>query len=364
MQQLKAAALAVAVLGCETAAGEREFESRSPIVYGSDDRREYFETSDATLRALTEEVTVALMKRSTIQRGADGYARIDAPSWRDQASLCQGERFAEEPAAAICTGTLVTDDLVLTAGHCLDAVPCSDLVAVFGYYYVAPGELRRIPNSDVVDCATVVAKHVDLPSSDVQVDYVWFQTATRRSRQAVAAVDVQPGAVPEGTAVQTISFGGGIPAKIDSGGHVADARDDVLDYFTSNLDAFHGGSGAAVYDSALHLLGVLDRGGADLVRTDDGCYRTNQEIDAPESAREQATYAFRALTGLCESDHPDPQLCGDQVPSRGRGCSIGGWTAGGWPSAFAGVALVLVARWRGNRIVSHRKRNTRTQASR
>jgi trypsin-like peptidase len=344
----RVAPLLLLAAGCGIAPGGEPVESRSEaIVYGTDDRQEVFETDDPVLRALAEEVTVALMRRSDVELGADGMARIVAPSWQEAGGLCPGQRFAAQPAAAFCTGTLVADGLVVTAGHCLDAVPCADLVAVFGYHNVAADQLRPIPNGDVVACGELIAKQVDLPSSAVRVDYAWFRLAT--PRPAPYAIEIDDRGVPLEleAAVQTVTFGAGIPAKIDRSGRVRNARAATLDYFVTNLDAFHGASGAAVYDASHRMVGVLGRGGTDLLSTDGDCNVAFREIDEPEAAQEQVTYAFRAVDGLCDSDNPEPGLCPD-VPGAPGGCSVARRRADGraaWVALFL-AAIVTVKRRR------------------
>ena len=54
-----------------------------------------------------------------------------------------------------------------------------------------------------------------------------------------------------------IGFGSGLPAKIDTGGSVADPRTEQLDYFVANVDAFQGHSGSATFDSENRLAGIL-----------------------------------------------------------------------------------------------------------
>jgi hypothetical protein len=315
----------IVFLGCGGADAASTKSSLEPTVYGADDRIEAFETGMPEFADLARAVTVALMPRSRVIEGPGGVA-IDAPSFGEAGMLCPGERFSEQPSAATCTGTLVADDLVLTAGHCLDAVPCTDLAVVRGYFYEAPGVLRALTSTDVATCREVVAKHVDLPRSARQLDYAWFRIDPPLGATHTPELVTEAEPVPPGSPVTSANHGAGLPLKLQENGRVTDAREATLDYFIANLDAFHGASGAPVFDTDQRVVGLLARGGMDLSLTDQDCFTALAEVDTVEAAAEQATYAFRAVSGLCEHGGAAPSsLCTHESPPSpgdGGGCTL------------------------------------------
>jgi hypothetical protein len=125
--------------GCGTAPPVTS-ESRASIVYGTDDRKEYFEVTDEGTLATMSQATVALVSKTWVGPQSGPFAAT-TPSWGDLDGPCPGERFADQPAAAFCTGVLVDWDLVLTAGHCARATTVNDMAAVFDYFYTRPGVL-------------------------------------------------------------------------------------------------------------------------------------------------------------------------------------------------------------------------------
>src|SRR3954470_4223589 len=74
----------------------------SAIVYGQDDRCEYFEVGDGSCRGLFEESAVALMPRESAERLVAGDTGA-LPTWAQADALCAGEPFADQPAAAFCS---------------------------------------------------------------------------------------------------------------------------------------------------------------------------------------------------------------------------------------------------------------------
>jgi hypothetical protein len=310
--------------------------SRQPVVYGEDGRREYFEVADPTLRLLTEQATVALMPKSAIPNPAVRGA-LDGPAFRDRVELCEGEPFAEQPSLALCTGVLVSDDLVLTAGHCLGAVPCDQMALVLGFYYEATGQLHPIGSDDVMECAEVVVSEVGATDAADELDYAWIRLRKPRGL-AAAVIDSRRAAIGADEVVHSVSFGGGIPAKIEIGAHVWDARAGSLDYFVSSLDNLHGGSGAAVYGSDYRVIGIAARGQPDFWLTDAGCRRSVHEAET--AAGEEITYAYRALDGLCRALDDGHVLCAGRGSTTDASCSV---HRGSRSSAAPGWALVLLA---------------------
>jgi MYXO-CTERM domain-containing protein len=271
-------------------------------VHGADDRREYFE-APAGARERLEQSAVALMPKSSL-RGHE--LAPDVLSWADKDGLCTNERFAQEPAAAFCSGVLVDWDLVLTAGHCVRALSLRDLAIVFGYYYSGQSELTLGPG-DVFDAVEIVAEALDPAGVEPRHDYAWLRLSRPVSPPRQPAPLALHAPLEVGVPLLALSTPGGVPFKADSGGHVSDARAPLLDFFTADTDTSHGSSGGGAFDEQLSLVGVLARGGEDFVQTDQGCLTS---FSLPDSApsEEQYSYTTGALQALCAKD-PHRSLC-------------------------------------------------------
>ena len=161
-----------------------------PNVYGDDDRRDWYEPSPtlseaqaARFQAIGAE-TVGMFVRDRHVRLDDpeqillcGSNRSDYPAgaaeddcytrtldWSvfgssefgdDELPLCADEAYALQPIIGRCSGTLIGEDLVLTAGHCFDEDDDAETsVFVFNWRYEAPGtdgfyERRPTPERSV-----------------------------------------------------------------------------------------------------------------------------------------------------------------------------------------------------------------------
>ena len=93
-------------------------EVRSELIYGTDQRRDLYAVEDTWLRHAALGSSVALVPAGALASQPDGSFEISAPSCGEFYNLCASERFRDQPAAAVCSGVLVSESIVLTAGHC------------------------------------------------------------------------------------------------------------------------------------------------------------------------------------------------------------------------------------------------------
>lgn len=259
------------------------------------------------------------MSRGAAERLArgDGAGLL---TWSEVNNLCPGEPFGDQPSAAFCSGVLLDWNLVLTSGHCVDAVPAGELSVAFGYYYTASDQLA-LRDEDVYGVARVLAARRDPASpgdAGERLDFAWLELDRDVSveRRPVPAY-VRGPAASVGARVISIGAGGGVPLKWDDGGRVQRTRPDFDDYFVADTDTSQGSSGGGLFDEELTLLGSLARGAVDFSPSAAGCYVTASESD-PTAAREQFTYVHRAVQALCARGSDSP-LCD---PGCGEPCDV------------------------------------------
>jgi hypothetical protein len=291
-----------------------------PIVYGSDDRVELYQVSDPKLRDIGHDALAALIKLEQVSRLSTNDVQIAGASLEETYGLCSGQRFLDELAAATCSGVLIDDDLLITAGHCIDdAAECKTYAFVFDYAYRAAGELEPLSGSDVYGCRKLVARKYTESGADyaiVQLD---------RPPVGREPVPVRTRAVVDGMHLVAMGMTSGLPLKIDRGSIVRQARATQHDYFALDSDTFEGSSGSAILDDDYALAGVLVRGGDDYDDTDAGCKVASvfpADAGTPDWGWEQATYVGPAVHALCAAKYPSRRLC-DIAPRCGDGvCSF------------------------------------------
>jgi hypothetical protein len=250
--------------------------SESKSIYGSDDRQDYF-AADASMKALSDSV-VSLWENKSVKVTGD-KAALSVSNFGMAAKLCPGERFAEQPIGAFCSGTLVGEDVVMTAGHCvLDEAACANTKLVFGYALKKEGDYpRSVPASDVYSCASIIKRDLDTdtgllasifnggPGPDFAIIKLDRKVAGRKP------LAIHKKAKPaNGDQLFVIGHPVGLPLKVAGSAKVRDASPKY--FFKADLDTFGGNSGSAVFSARTNLIeGILVRGDTDFVTSPAGC---------------------------------------------------------------------------------------------
>jgi len=322
---MRAHAFLVLLLGLTIGCGSSEQvfagELTAPVVYGTDDRVEVFNHPNADLRRIAEESIVALIPSFRVQREPDGNYSLFTESLQDLRGLCADELFGNQPTAAVCSGVLIDDDLVLTAGHCIDAqTPCDTYAYVFNYQLNDLTHLAPIRDEDVYSCAQVVSQRAP-QGSDYTPDFAVIQLdrPVEGGHSPASIRSATPLAAQESLAM--IGFGSGLPAKIDSGGSVADPRADRLDFFVANVDAFQGHSGSATFDSENRLAGILIGGRTPDYVTLEGESCSRVSVYQDSQAGEVVHNVAPIVAGLCEDGWGAEGLC-DPKACQGEPCGF------------------------------------------
>jgi V8-like Glu-specific endopeptidase len=299
------------LLGCQERGGSAATLNTEGLIYGNDDRLDSYAVDDERLRDLALRSTVALLPPWALVPTEQGAFTISSPSLAELAQLCPTEAFATQPAAASCSGVLVTESLILTAGHCVSSsATCDDQVWVFGYAFTDPTATPLLEPDDIYGCRSIVARARYTDSAGRRWDHALVEldrpvVAPRRPVELVA----EP--LAGGDPLSVIGFPSGLPVKVDAHAEVADARIDSRDYFELVSDASQGSSGAAVFDQEGRLAGILVRGGTDFeYRPELDCFVSRQIANVEDLAQvEQASYAASALDCACRSDFDGGEAC-------------------------------------------------------
>jgi len=254
-------------------------------IYGDDNRIELFDASPETYR-LADSV-VSLWKAEDVQfDAASKRFSLKTEKYGDALGLCPDERFREQPIGAFCSGSLVGEDLIMTAGHCItDEARCQDTKIVFGFAIKGAGGKppSKIAQKEVYSCKKIVTRFlkeqsgsinpldVGLADPDAQEpgpDYALIQLDRKVAGHRPLRINrVQN--LQNGDKIRIIGHPVGLPMKI-SGGTVRDVSGHG--YFVTDLDTFGGNSGSPVFNSSTRLIeGILVRGAPDFLDTPAGC---------------------------------------------------------------------------------------------
>jgi hypothetical protein len=241
-----------------------EAEITLKAIYGIDNRLDWYESPGLT-KDYWAKATLALMTRADLVfDDEENVYWVHAPSYKNVVKLCEGEPFAAQPSAAYCSGFLVSEKHVVTAGHCVrNETDCRATQFVFDYAKTeAEQGAYSVPKDSVYNCGRVVA------SQTLGQDFAVIELD--RPVQDRTPLNIRrSGQVNVGEQVMLIGHPMGLPSKIADGGFIQRVGEQI----EASVDAFAGNSGSVILNSVTGLAeGFLVAGEADFFYTN-GCYR-------------------------------------------------------------------------------------------
>lgn len=277
----------------------------SPVIYGSDDRNVSIYGVDPAWNPALD-ASVAIVEKGRINDSDPNKIVFLGPTLGERFNLCNDEVLASMPTVAGCSGTIISENLVLTAGHCVDSSDCSNLRIVLNYELNSSDNLRVLTTEDVFSCKEVLT-HRNAGTLDYAI--------VRVDRPIVginpAVLRLSDDSVKKDAKVTAIGYPSGSPKVLSLGARVFEPRAATKDFFTANIDSFSGSSGSGVYDeSSKELIGILVRGpaGAGYVRrANEICFRA-EFVGEDYSTLIESTYLSRAIEDFC-SEHIDVDIC-------------------------------------------------------
>ena len=239
-------------------------------IYGQDSRREIIEANELQ-QNLARSVAVRIHDIN-LKDEYNGYYSIEYKSLASRSGVCLNERYARQNAVTTCTGFLIADDLLVTAGHCMKtAEDCSDESWVFDYQVESWGQshIPEVKKENVYHCQKVLL-HNYAPGKD------WAIIKLNRKVRNRRPLELSSHELPKSTTLFVIGSPDGLPLKLATGS----VRDNYPNFFVTNLDTFSGNSGSPVFNSFTGVVhGIVVRGEEDYEQTTARCKRNNVFLD-------------------------------------------------------------------------------------
>ncbi len=324
----------------------------SAVLYGGDDRRQWYEVSDAVLRDFVAQSLVAIVPETAIAHSSSDNLTFAAPTLSERFGLCEGERYAEEQSVASCTGTLIGADLVLTAGHCfVDEADCRKHRFVFGFHYLKPQHLRPLTRDDVRTCERLIVHQRGASSTD-RYDYAVVELDSAAGGAfRPATLDSTRQSITTDALLTATGFMGGLPAKVDASARVVEPNAGSADIFTARFDTIQGSSGMPLLNASSQVVGIHVRGLPDFSPEDD-CARSLHIEESRQHLTEDVAHLDPVLAQLC-AHGPYLEACGGTALIPGSpNCAFGPVSRPPPRVAFAILLLMTTLagwRWRTRR---------------
>ncbi len=251
----------------------RELNRYIKVVYGlTDDRKDYYEVSDFKKRQNMMAVASLWHSRYVVD-DRNGAFNLMTLNYGESMNLHSSEPFRNQPVGAFCTAFLVRDDIIVTAGHCVNEKDYIGMKVVFGFRMINKNtSVSKIPYAYVYSIKEVI--HSEKGRVDFAVCRLDRKVVNRKPL-AIASKTVE-----KGDSVYVIGYPVGIPIKLADNAKVLDVANTE---FKATLDTYGGNSGSPVFNDRNEVVGILVKGMQDFVVMDDGTRKTYQifNLDTP-----------------------------------------------------------------------------------
>lgn len=264
---LKSLFVALTILSSlEINAFDKKISIRPKVIYGIDNRVEVFESSDNLMKELTRSTAAQILNGYLVKEGE--VYKLNSRTMQAM-GICSAERFSSQPTAGNCSGFLISEDLLVTAGHCVTSdSDCEYSSWVFDYAnYESENNDFTFSKDQVFKCTKVISR--DKNSVDMN-DYAVVKL-DRPVKGRTPMKIRKTGKVADDAVLTVIGFPTGLPMKITPGADMRENSDPI--FFRTNADTFGGNSGSPVIDSRTGIVeGILVRGDQDYIKDEKlGC---------------------------------------------------------------------------------------------
>jgi V8-like Glu-specific endopeptidase len=266
------------------------------VVYGEDNRKDLYQVTNPLYLKLANS-TAGMVNSSIIRYNWDDTISINSQKTLEEGlKVCSSEKFSNQKLLTNCSGFLIGEDTLVTAGHCMSdhVIPqaCKNFTWVFGLHMESSSyiNLRDIPMENVYACKKIkkVIFSQEQDFAVIQLDRKVTGRTPLKYRKS--------GKVSNNTELLVIGHPSMLPTKVARGGKVVSNEDKFQ--IRASLDTFQGNSGSAVFDAKTGLLeGILVNGKTDYVpslswdktsckivnkcnQKGDICYHTRNKYDA------------------------------------------------------------------------------------
>ncbi len=254
-------------------------------IYGVDSRIDLYQETNPKIIELARSTVAMIDSVHFDKKDESNNFILTGKSLGEKYNMCEGERFTNQLSIANCTGFLIGEDLVATAGHCIT----NNCIDKWGreYYWIfdyaisdSQDKIKEflVPEENVYRCKKVISRGIFAKNEDFAVVQLDRKVLDRKIFEYRT-----DGKVDSKSTMMIIGYPTGLPLKISKEDGSAPLHDSYNMYglqkkaregriynnekygiFHISVDSFAGNSGSPVIDSSTFMVeGILVRGAKD-----------------------------------------------------------------------------------------------------
>ena len=258
--------------------------SQVKVIYGEDNRVDVMESTNNMFVELAQS-TAAQIPNILVSRDTNGDITLSGKSLESR-GICSEERFSEQTTAARCSGFLVGENLLVTAGHCIKSnSDCSRYSWVFDYKIEGKDDASvTVRKENVYACKKIISQSLEGGTGD---DYALIELDRNVTDRRILKTR-KTGKIAVGDKLVVIGHPSGLPTKIADGSTVRKLKNK---YFMADLDTYGGNSGSAVFNATTGMVeGILVRGEEDYIRAPGRSCQISNVVAQSKGRGEDVTY--------------------------------------------------------------------------
>lgn len=232
--------------------------AKKKAIYGLDNRTLLSQVNDQRAQEWGEAIASLIPLSHLTYRASKANYKIKP---FEQKKLCSGETQLAKRSLSACTGFIVEEDLLVTAGHCIRSqCECEKMAFAFTHRANQRSTSDIVRHEDVYFCQQLVNRDRNRFTGNdfaiVKLDRYVEGRAPLLYRSKGKIGDHDP--------LEMIGHGLGWPLVYSATGKILDNSKDYI--FKTGLDSFLGNSGSPVFNSDTGLVeGLLSDGEEDFV---------------------------------------------------------------------------------------------------
>lgn len=276
------------------------------VVYGQDDRQLVDQVMDQRYRDFSQKIAPAIavmvdenvLRRGKLidsEEGPLSHHEVIVPNVGRNKNLCPDVKFRDLPDFGSCTGFLVGEDLLMTAGHCVKGpTACRKKKWIFDYraevmsireYQTAvkteseesrnqedeakkernPYYKLQFPKANVFSCKEIVRRVED---REKLIDFALIRLDKKANNRAPLTFR-KSGKICDESMVAAVGHPWGMPLVLAPQGKIR--SNDNSFFFKTETDTFQGNSGSPIFNlKTFEVEGILVRGDTDTVKVKRG----------------------------------------------------------------------------------------------